>query len=185
VWDEEFVAAAEAFDSLRVRGVGRIAAALAKLTSVFGDLDDVALTYMNGLPREKSLREALEADRSSERLVGYTRVGPQRADFVVGRAGKGIGLSRGQQKAIVCLLQLACGAVQEAAQGVRSLWLLDDLWGDLDWDCASRLVAMILSGDRQCMFTLIGGHAGQVPGLLSPDTRLFHVEQGRVAVVSR
>ena len=184
VWDEEFLAAAEAVDEVRCLGLHRISQEFGRRARVFEGLGGLEVRYANGLPRGTSLREGLDADRRAERVAGFTRVGPQRGDLVVGFAEGAQGLSRGQQKVAVCLLQLAFGAVQEAEHGVRSLWLLDDFWGDMDWDVVSKLGAMILDGERQCLFTKIGEGDGQVWKLLPPNTRLFHVEQGRVALVS-
>jgi DNA replication and repair protein RecF len=182
VWDEEFLAAGQQLDTLRERGVCGINWEFRRLASVFDGLEDVAVTYVKGVPGEKSLRDALKVDGVGERLLGYTRVGPHRADLLIGNGSRGRSLSRGQQKAAVCLLQLACAAVQEAAQGVPSLWLLDDIWSELDWEGASKLVGMVLDGDRQCLFTMIECIGRVLPSFLPSDTRLFHVEQGRVVV---
>jgi DNA replication and repair protein RecF len=184
VWDEEFLGAAEAVDDVRCRGLLRISQEFGRLARDFEGLGGVEVRYVNGLPRGTSLREGLDADRSAERVAGFTRIGPQRGDLFVGFEERAQGLSRGQQKVAVFLLQLACGAVQEAERGVRSLWLLDDFWGDLDRDAVSKLGALILDGERQCLFTKIGAGDGQVLKLLPPNTRLFHVEQGRVALAS-
>jgi DNA replication and repair protein RecF len=179
-WDDEFVSAGEALDALRQRGVARVGASLRLLSKHHSDLVGAELVYSSGISRGRNLQDALRADRETERTLGYTRIGPHRADFGIARDGKALALSRGQQKAVVCLIQLACAAVQESLQGTVSVWLLDDLWGDMDGDSASALVALFLTGGCQCLFTMIGAAVEVPPSLLPPDTRLFHMERGRI-----
>jgi DNA replication and repair protein RecF len=178
------VAAGEALDDLRERGIARIDAGFQECSRDFPSLEGVGLVYFKGSPRGKTLREALDAERPFERQLGYTRAGPHRADFGLTRQGKAVVLSRGQQKAAVCVLQVACSMVQESALGVSGVWLVDDLWAELDWECAENVLAMLRQRDAQCLFTMVGHNGGQVQRLLPADTKLFHVEQGRVAAFS-
>lgn len=181
IWDEEYVAAGEELEELRVIGVKRIDLAFrARATDIPG-LSGLGIWYKKGMPEGGTLGDALAGDRDGERAVGYTRVGPHRADLVVVRDGRSVPLSRGQQKAAICVLQLACAAVQEGAQGSCSLWLLDDLWADLDGDSVKSVAGMLLGGRGQCLFTSIGRGEAGVRTVLPVETRVFHVEQGKVA----
>jgi DNA replication and repair protein RecF len=181
VWDEELLAAGGRLDLLRQQGLGRINLCFMDLARRFPNLSGVELDYLSGIPRGKSFQDALFADGPGERLVGYTRVGPQRADFRLSRGGRAVVLSRGQQKGVVCLIQLACGAVQESLSGIGEVWLLDDLWGDLDQESVSLLLPMFLERGRQCVLTRIGSDTGTTGKLLPSDTKLFHVEQGKIS----
>lgn len=183
LWDDEYLAAAERLDMLREQGVTGINRELRRLVRVFRGLEDLSVSYVHGVPRGKSLRDALKGDGLEERLSGYSRVGPHRADLVVGRDGGSGSLSRGQLKLVVCLLQVACEAVQEASLGVKNLWLLDDVSSELDGESASKLLGVVLDGHRQCLLTMIEGACGPLPTLLPPGTKMFHVEQGQVAVI--
>ena len=180
VWDEELVAAGESLDALRHRGMERIDSSFRSLADGYACLAGTGLGYSSGLPRDRGLADALRSDRETERALGYTRIGPHRADFRVCCEERALALSRGQQKGAVCLIQLACGAVQESLRGTGSLWLLDDLWGDMDEDSVGLLLPLFLGDGRQCLFTTIGPDAGARQSLLPADIKMFHVEQGRI-----
>ncbi len=180
VWDGELIASGEHLERLRAGGIKRIDAAFLERAGGFDWLEGAEVSYREGVPQGKSLCEALDGDRWSERRVGYTRMGPHRGDFGLARGGAPLVLSRGQQKIAVCLLQLACAAVQDVSGAVRSLWLVDDLSGDLDLKAAGRIAGMLTAGEAQCMFTVVGDSGGEMRSLLPPDIRLFHVEQGRI-----
>lgn len=180
VWDDEFLAAGEALHRLRTTGLARIAAALEGLCAPFAWLGGAELRYGPGIPAASSFSGALLADRDGERAAGFTRVGPHRADFWISIGGRRAVLSRGQQKGAVCLLQLACGSAQETTAGTMGIWLLDDLWGDLDEDSIQSLVTMFLGTGCQCLFTMIAARPAARIDLLPSNARLFHVEHGRV-----
>lgn len=183
VWDEEFITSGELLDRLRCRGVAAIAAAFDRLTQEFDVLSGVTPTYLRGTPRDCSLADALAADSEAEKAVGFTRVGPHRSDISLVRDGKPASLSRGQIKLAVCLMQLACDAVEMECSHTRSIWLLDDLACDLDDETADRLVSLFVGSECQCIFTAIGTKPARLFDRLPASAPVFQASEGIIARV--
>ncbi|MES2212742.1 MAG: DNA replication/repair protein RecF [Pseudomonadota bacterium] len=93
----------------------------------------VGIRYLPGW-EGGSLGEALDAAYIADRHLGYTTVGPQRADLdfhLLGQKAQQV-LSRGQQKMFVLSLYLALGAFFAARRDEHPIYLLDDVFVELD-----------------------------------------------------
>ena len=94
--------------------------------------EDAVLRYQ---PREKDgLREAFERLEENERRRGVTLAGPHRDEVeltLCGRAAKAFG-SEGQQRTLALALKLAQGDVLKRLGGKTPLYLVDDVFGELD-----------------------------------------------------
>lgn len=183
-WDQEFLAASLDLDEARQNLFRSVATEFCELAAGFEFLQGCELLYRPGWKEPISLAEALTADRDAERYAGFTRVGPQRADFRVSSEAPDLGWSRGQAKVIVCLLQLACDRVQERASGYGSVWLLDDLWAELDGATGDAVVQLVTGSVGQCLFSRVLGSRGGEGNDMPADTLLFHVKQGTVVPLS-
>jgi DNA replication and repair protein RecF len=182
IWDDELIAAGELLDRLRARGFQALARAFSDLGSAFEPLMGVVPVYLPGWRRNGSLAEALRAHFAADKSLRFTRVGPQRADFALVRAGSQVTLSRGQTKLAVCLLQLACDATELATSALRAIWLLDDIASDLDEPTAEQLISMFLPEGRQAIFTSIGSKPHPLWERLPGGTRRIHLLHGHIAM---
>ena len=126
------------------------------------------------------LADALLLAQERDRVLGYTSVGPHRADWRVdylGLPGKEA-LSRGQEKLTALACVLAQAEAFAADRGEWPLVCLDDLASELDrarigsvLECLSEVPAQIL---------LTGTEAPATLGAWTGPSARFHVEQGEV-----
>jgi len=127
---------------------------------------------------EASLSDLLLLNRPRDRELGYTTIGPQRADVDLGQPF-GVDaeqLSRGQAKLVALALVLAQAEALREWSGERSLLLLDDLQAELD---PSRQAA-VLDWVAECRYqTIVSGTRWDDDlALRAPGWGVFHVEQG-------
>lgn len=152
------------------------------LAQLAPELDGVSLHFRQGWDTELSYAEALEKGLATDRELGYTHAGPQRADIRVSIGGHAAAetLSRGQQKLVVCALKLAQGQLL-AEQGNRECtYLIDDLPSELDREHSRRVCAHLEAMPAQVFITCVDEREirGVWPG---GGLTLFHVEQGAVS----
>ena len=122
-----------------------------------------------------SLAEALERARVGDERIGYTQVGPHRADIVFEIRQRPIQevASHGQQKVVVNAWRLA--VVQLVAEsGRRALVLLDDLAAELDRRRRAAFYETLLALDLQVVVTAME------PEPLPSPVPMFHVEHGQL-----
>jgi DNA replication and repair protein RecF len=137
-----------------------------------------------GWPKETHLADALEKNRSSELVAGYTMAGPHRADFrllLPNGLDAADSFSRGQQKLTVCALRIAQMQHLQQVTGRRCTLLLDDLPAELDTDKRRVLMQAVAASGAQCFVTATDRDLVDITpwGRVS----MFHVEHGAVAEV--
>ncbi len=182
-WDAELLETAQAIDRFRhaylVNLSPYLQAEMARL------LPDAELTqqYLRGWPAAMELADALADSLSRDRVHGYTRHGPHRADFRLLLDGHPVAAhcSRGQQKSILLGLMLAQVCYQQAVTGTAGAFLLDDLTSELDEAHQSRVLASLRELDAQVFVTAIRADTVDL-SIWSPG-RVFHVEHGSVREV--
>lgn len=182
VWDEEFVSAALELDLLRNRLFAELVLEVEAIGGRGTPTGELSMTYHRGWRVGMSLEEALRRDAVTESAAGFTRLGPQRADFMVANPKGKSGWSRGQEKLIVALLQLALERVQLRRVGVGSVWLLDDLCSGLDAEAVKTVRTWLGELGAQCLVTGAGEDAATEWVSEAGGTTAFHVEQGTVSV---
>jgi len=122
------------------------------------------------------LKEKLETDIR----MGYTTVGPQRAELEISTAEGGLAekkLSRGQQKMLVFALNAAMSHLIEARTGRVPILLVDDLAAELDRHNQEALLGELCDRGGQVFVASIGT---DVTELELAGTSMFHVEHGRL-----
>lgn len=129
---------------------------------------------------ELSLADALLLARDRDRNLGYTSVGPHRADWRIDYAGhpNREALSRGQAK--LSALSALLAQAEDYAQR-RNEWpivALDDLSSELDRKHQQRVLQRLLGSGAQIFVT--GTEASAALETLGVTPALFHVEQGRI-----
>jgi DNA replication and repair protein RecF len=180
-WEREMGHTADALTAQRSSALALWQPALGRLWPAVAEAaEPPALELRPGWrAAEAALADLLLLNRARDRELGYTTVGPQRADVSLGQpfGVEAEQLSRGQAKLVALGLQLAQAEALRAWTGERSLLLLDDLQAELD---AARQAAVldwvrtegyqaVVSGTR-----IDPGHRERTPGW-----GVFHVEHGQ------
>lgn len=177
--EQQFVLAAEAINTLRAAQVAALGEQIEALGAELGFRlpGEITLAYRPGHPAGKALPEALAEARPRDRERGFSRHGPHRADLVLACAGHpaAVELSRGQQKLLAVLLQIAHLRQIAHHQTLRPLLLLDDPVSELDRAHLDVLLDWLEGAEIQSWVTATDtGRASM---------RVFHVEQGAVQPV--
>lgn len=182
-WDPELIASGGEIDRLRRRYLERFMPYFQHMTDLLRIEDRIEATYLSGWDAEVELGPALRRSLPADRAIGYTRVGPHRADIAFRRGTAQVreDLSRGQIKILVCALHLAQAAAFSEATGRRVLLLVDDLTAELDDLHAGRLLERILAMGLQTFITSAEPRLQEL--LAGVRHKLFHVEHGVVREV--
>ena len=140
---------------------------------------DLAWRYRRGWGNDMALKDLLNLKVDQDLRVGYTTVGPQRAELDLMADGTIAekSLSRGQQKLLVLALNLGVMDMITEAKGVAPVLLVDDLAAELDRENRARLIAELELREAQMFLTRIEGNAL----VASMPSTVFHVEHGRLA----
>ena len=131
--------------------------------------------------QELSLADALLLSRERDLVLGYTSLGPHRADLADRPAAicpAAMALSRGQAKPLALALLLAQA---EHLAGLRGEWpvlQLDDLASELDRHHQRRLLEVLAGGGAQVLIT--GTEAPLGLAEVGIEAAMFHVEHGRI-----
>jgi DNA replication and repair protein RecF len=152
-------------------------------------LPDLALPRVRFLPgwdidRGVSLAEQLQVRRSQDRQRQTTTLGPHRADWrpqfdgIDGPAQ----LSRGQAKLTALAAVLAQARCYREHAREWPVVLVDDLPSELDHAHQGLLLTELASAGLQALVSAT--EIGPAMAPWQPAARLFHVEQGRVALAA-
>lgn len=174
-WEAELAAAGEAVDAAR-------RAYLAALLPHFQNIGPhlvgtaVSLDYSSGWSDSQSLAEALESSRESDRLVGFTRVGPQRADlrFEIDTMRSRWRASKGQHKLLGASLVLAQAHLAATTEDRRVALVVDEPAADLDGERVAAFMGAVEAAPAQVFLACIS--ARELP--LATAGKMFHVEHG-------
>ena len=175
VWEAELAAAGTVVDDQRRRHAARLASEFQAVGRRLLDAE-VSLTYLSGWNQEQTLAATLEANRDSDRLAGFTRAGPQRADLrcEINAEATRWRASKGQQKLLGAALVLAQVGLVAAGENKRIALIVDEPAADLDGVRLAAFLAAIASAPAQVFMACIS-----TAGLPFPDGgKLFHVEHG-------
>jgi DNA replication and repair protein RecF len=129
---------------------------------------------------ELSLADALLLARDRDRNLGYTSVGPHRADWRIDYAGhpNREALSRGQAKLSALSALLAQAEDYAQRRGEWPIVALDDLSSELDRKHQQRVLQRLLASGAQIFIT--GTEPPVALESLEATAAVFHVEQGRI-----
>ncbi|MGQ9512962.1 DNA replication/repair protein RecF [Thermodesulfitimonas sp.] len=159
VWTEALAEAASSLYHLRLKGLSLVAPAAARC---FRPLTGkkLAIRYASTVPLgadEAAIKEqilaALAALRADELKCRQTLVGPARDDYILLVEDKHLRRygSRGEQRAAVLALKLAEAELLEKERGEDVIYLLDDVFSELDDD--RRLALLRATAARQTFIT--------------------------------
>lgn len=179
-WEVEMSLTAEALTAQRQSVRSLWQPALARLWSSLAD--GAVAPELNLRPgwrvAEAPLADWLLLNRPRDRELGYTTIGPHRAELSLG-SPFGVGseqLSRGQAKLVALALQLAQAEALKDWTGERSVILLDDLQAELDPLRQLAVLGWLREQGYQAWVT--GTRVDEALSAQTPTWQRFHVEQG-------
>lgn len=166
LWDQRFSELAIEIDKVRETYFADYMPVLKAQDPDFWQGLDVEVTYVRGWSAGKPLLKVLEDNYTQDLRYGSTQYGPHRADvkFKIGQLPARDILSRGQQKRLVVLLKLAQGACFQHHTQSRCVYLLDDIYSELDVYRANEMTQMVQQQAAQLFLTAIDEH--RVPEVL-------------------
>ncbi len=180
-WNESLSSSAEAIDRMRSHILAAWQPCFLELCQTFLPQYAFTLYYHRGWPASTSLTEALEKSWNRDCQLGYTQMGPHRAnlDICVNSIPAQARLSQGQQKLLAHALYLSQGIFLTQHNRQQAIYLVDDLADTLDQQAQKNLLAQLISLNNQIFMTAI--HAASLPKILADcHTKMFHVEQGKI-----
>lgn len=181
IWSKELLDLSHKIDTLRNDYINELQPILEELLSVVLNKMDFSLAYNPGWDRLIGLEDSLERSFFKDRAMGYTTVGPHRADLqllIKNIAAKDI-LSQGQQKLASYALLLAQGRLLRSKTGSSPVYLIDDLPSELDPDKRLAVINVLKELDAQVFIT--GITEQELSQAIALDkSLLFHVEQNKV-----
>lgn len=178
-WDRELIAAAEALDNFRRQYLAQLKLAIKGFGDDFSELANCEFDYYCGWREGESYAQYLAKQYASDMERGFTQFGPHRADLRIRtrqREAREV-LSRGQQKMLVAFLVLA-QCQQITAQDMSAVVLVDDLPAELDIQKRELLLQALERSGAQVFLTAT--EQGLFPRTDYPQSRVFHVEQGKI-----
>lgn len=182
VWEAEFVQWSERLDALRSDYILSFLPVFEDTLQELLPLASLTLRYTRGWDSQRTLSDVLFQARDTDRQMGFTQQGPQRADLRlrVDRRPAVEVLSRGQQKLVVSAMKLAQGRLLEKVTSRTCLYLIDDLPAELDAAHRQAFCRWLEYMDCQVFITSVDPEA--LAGVWRPDTSvaMFHVKHGRL-----
>lgn len=181
-WDRELALASDTLDRLRETFCKALEGVLEPLvTDTLGQVS-LQVEYRRGWPQEpnQELLDLLRRARDRDRRQGYTRWGPQRADFQIKIDGWPAAeyLSRGQQKLFVTALMLAQARLYEERTGNACILLIDDLPAELDRIHRTRVLDCLAAMNTQLFITAIEEDLLDISGWRDPNR--FRITHGYI-----
>ena len=142
------------------------------------------LDDMSALDAEDRFREALSAQRKSDRGLGATSIGPHRSDLLVHHRKNGEKASQcstGEQKALLIRIILAAAQLQTRERGRPPLLLLDEIAAHLDAKRRAALFDIICSLRIQAWMT---GTDNSMFQALGERAQFFDISAARIEKIS-
>ncbi|MGO2131677.1 MAG: DNA replication/repair protein RecF [Halomonas sp.] len=181
-WDRELVHWGEALDAMRRDWMQAFEPVFTETLSGLIDLPGLELRYTSGWDRKRELSEVFQQGRVTDRQMGFTQQGPQRADMAVRYCKRPATevLSRGQLKLVVSALKLAQGRLLEQATGRSCLYLIDDLPAELDAGHRQVFCQWLENMHCQAFITSVDPEALSSGWQKNTTVSMFHVKHGEI-----
>jgi DNA replication and repair protein RecF len=188
-WADALVTAGAEIEAWRSAAVDIIEPIFSEIVCGIDERLACAVTYRDGgmmLGRHEGLA-SLAARISSDRLIGATVLGPQRADLIF---NKGLvpcseALSRGQVKTISACWALACSVFLGDKLGSQPALLFDEIGADWDNNTLTNFISRAAQIGGQVVGTSSNWeYNGWEEASKKHDAALFHVEQGKIGARS-
>lgn len=182
-WDQELSKTAHQVSEMRARYVEALRPEIEKTCKFFLPELDISVSFHQGWEKDREYSEVLAQGFERDRHIGYTMVGPQKADFRFKAHGLPVEdvLSRGQLKLLMCALRLAQGEYLITQKQRQCLFLIDDFASELD-PMKRELLAYRLRESRSQVFVtaITEDQLKQMEWLGYGEDRIFTVENGKI-----
>ncbi|MGL5949106.1 MAG: DNA replication/repair protein RecF [Aeromonas sp.] len=181
-WDKELVEQSQQLSQLRTAYCQAISPRIQAMVADFLPEFAITVSFYPGWERNGDLAQLLAHGFARDSQLGYTGIGPQKADIRLKANGVPVAdiLSRGQLKLLMCALRLAQGLhlTQHSQRGC--IFLIDDFASELDSDKRRLLAERLRQCASQVFITAID--TSQLADMMAGDeVKLFHVEQGKIS----
>ncbi|MCE0557766.1 DNA replication/repair protein RecF [Motilimonas sp. E26] len=180
-WDNELGERALHITQLRRDYLKRLEIEILNTAKDFLPEFEFSIEFFQGWDKSRDLLEYMQQNFERDRALGYTSIGPQKADLRVKVDGVPVAdvLSRGQLKLLVCALRLAQGKFQNGVGSTKCIFLIDDFASELDREKRIPLAKHIAESGAQVFITAI--EKEQIEELFGQQIKVFHVEHGNVS----
>lgn len=182
-WDIELVKIAHRVSELRANYAEALRPEIEKTCQFFLPELEISVSFHQGWDKESDYGEILAQGFERDRNIGYTMVGPQKADFRFKANGLPVEdvLSRGQLKLLMCALRLAQGEYLIAQKERQCLFLVDDFASELDPTKRELLAHRLRQSGSQVFVTAITKDQLQQMQWQEQDKdRLFQIQNGNI-----
>jgi len=179
-WDKEFAQQGAIIARMRGDYLEKVTPIIQAAMADFLPEYEIDLRYYPGWDSEVDLAELLKQNFMRDRQLGYTSVGPQKADIrfrANGIPAHDI-LSRGQLKLAVCAMRLSQGLFLSQHSDKQCTFLIDDFSSELDDSKRLLLAQYLVKSKAQVFVTAID--KSQVTAFLDESCKMFHVEHGKL-----
>lgn len=184
-WDQELAKTAHQISELRAAYAEALRPEIEKTCRFFLPEIEISVGFYQGWEKGADYAEILAEGFERDRQLGYTMVGPQKADFRFKAQGLPVDdvLSRGQLKLLMCALRLAQGEYLIAQKARQCLFLIDDFASELDPTKRELLAHRLREGGSQVFVTAITqDQLKQMAWLEKSDDRIFAVQAGKIVL---
>lgn len=188
-WDLQFVELALQLKVQRQRYLLLLQHAVEQLTASVPFLQQLAVELHHGWhepatdgDERQHLSSLLQQNFSSDLKLGYSQLGPQKADLKLKVRGDVVDeiLSRGQLKVLLFALKVAQSNVIFNCGFKQPLLLIDDLASELDEESKGYIFDFLLNTQSQVFITAIE-ESQILPHLsMQSEVGVFHVEHGQI-----
>lgn len=183
IWDTALQEAAMEIDRLRVSFSQELIDNFYHFVGVLlPALEGISVSYYPGWERGREFSEVIRDSFARDKMLGYTGFGPHRTDLVFLHRGVALKelISRGQQKLLVCALQLAQAKVYSRRTGKSCIILVDDVAAELDSAHQNVFWELIKELNVQVFVTATEALASLPNKMIQ---KRFHVKHGYVREV--
>lgn len=182
-WDIELVKLAEIVSQLRAEYAEILRPEIEQTCRFFLPELEISVSFHRGWDKQSDYAEILAQGFERDRNLGYTMIGPQKADFRFKANGLPVEdvLSRGQLKLLMCALRLAQGEHLIQQKQRQCLFLIDDFASELD-PVKRELLAHRLrqSGSQVFVTAITREQLNQMHFQEQHNDKLFFVENGEI-----
>ncbi|MGJ8581424.1 MAG: DNA replication/repair protein RecF [Psychromonas sp.] len=182
VWDNELCVLSEQISAQRADYFAKLQPLITQTIADFLPEFTIESKFFCGWDKKnKSLAEYLSDNFDRDKQLGYTSIGPQKADLKLKIKNLPVDdvLSRGQLKLLVYALRLAQGLFLNAVDHKQCVFLIDDFSSELDKNKQAVLAKHIKESSAQVFISAITENG--IDDLFT-ERSLFHVKQGKITV---
>ncbi|MDP8078435.1 DNA replication/repair protein RecF [Phocoenobacter skyensis] len=185
-WDTELVKLAQIVSEMRADYAEMLRPEIEKTCRFFLPELDISVAFYQGWNKEQQYADILAQGFERDKAIGYTMIGPQKADFRFRANGLPVEdvLSRGQLKLLMCALRLAQGEHLVRQKERQCLFLIDDFASELDPNKRELLTHRLRESQSQVFITAITKEQLQYMDWHNNSAdKLFAVKEGNLTLL--